>query len=108
MATGIVSLALSLDGQTTLACILLAIAALEWIALALVVAILFARHPTSVLRRVRSPAALSAVTCPPGIRDATASATFRSPGIRFRGRSARPRRRSVRTESDRGRDGSSL
>lgn len=61
MATGIVSVALSLDGQTTLARVLLAVAALEWIALALVVAILFARHPTSVVRRVRSPAALSAV-----------------------------------------------
>ncbi|MEO6857142.1 MAG: tellurite resistance/C4-dicarboxylate transporter family protein [Solirubrobacteraceae bacterium] len=61
MATGIVSVALTLDGQTTLARILLAIAALEWIALGLVVAILFARHPTSVVRRVRSPAALSAV-----------------------------------------------
>ena len=61
MATGIVSVALSLDGRTTLAHILLTIAALEWIALGVVVAILFARHPTSVVRRVRSPAALSAV-----------------------------------------------
>lgn len=61
MATGIVSLALSLDGQTTLARVLLLIAALEWIVLGAVVAVLYARHPTSVVHRVRSPAALSAV-----------------------------------------------
>ncbi len=61
MATGVVSLALSLDGQTTLAHLLFAIAALEWVALGLVAAILFARHPILAVRRVRSPAALSAV-----------------------------------------------
>ena len=61
MATGIVSVALSLDGQTTLGRILLAIAGVEWIAFGVVAAILFARHPTSVVRRVRSPAALTAV-----------------------------------------------
>jgi tellurite resistance protein TehA-like permease len=61
MATGIVSLALSLDGRQTLAHILLAVAALEWVALGLVVALRFVRGPASLLRPVRSPAALTAV-----------------------------------------------
>jgi tellurite resistance protein TehA-like permease len=61
MATGIVSLALSLDGQPTLAHILLAVAALEWLVLGSVLAIRFAPHPTQVARRVRSPATLTAV-----------------------------------------------
>jgi tellurite resistance protein TehA-like permease len=61
MATGIVSLALSLDGQPTLARALLMIAALQWLGLAVAAASLFARHPASAVRRVRSPATLTAV-----------------------------------------------
>jgi tellurite resistance protein TehA-like permease len=61
MATGIVSLALSRDGRPTLAHILLAVAALQWIALGVVLGLRFARRQTSVARPVRSPGALTAV-----------------------------------------------
>jgi hypothetical protein len=60
MATGVVSLALALDGEPTVAHILLALAAVQWIALGLVAAMRFARHPAGALT-TRSPATLTAV-----------------------------------------------
>ncbi len=61
MGTGIVSLALSLDREPTLAHILLALAALAWMVLGGLAALRLARDPTSWARRTHSPAALTAV-----------------------------------------------
>jgi tellurite resistance protein TehA-like permease len=59
MGTGIVSVALSLDGIETLSRILLAIAAAIWLTLALLVAARAARDPAWFRRQARTPAALS-------------------------------------------------
>jgi hypothetical protein len=61
MATGIVSIALSLARQTTLAHVLLALTVLAWVALGVLAAARLARHPQSLVRGASFPAALTAV-----------------------------------------------
>lgn len=59
MGTGIVSVALRLDGEKLLSRILFAIAAITWAALATVLAARVARQPARLRDDMRSPAALS-------------------------------------------------
>ena len=61
MGTGIVSVALSLDRQETLSRILLAVAAVAWLALGLLLAGRALRDRERVHREARSPAALAGV-----------------------------------------------
>ncbi len=57
MATGIVSTGLSLDGQETLSKITLGIAAVIWVALAILLPLRAARDPAGFRADVRSPGA---------------------------------------------------
>lgn len=70
MATGVVSIALSLDGQQTLSRIMLAIAIMIWAALAVLAPLRAARDPAGFWADVRTPAALtgSVATAVLGIR----------------------------------------
>ena len=70
MATGVVSIALSLDGQQTLSRIMLAIAIVIWAALAVLAPLRAARDPAGFWADVRTPAALtgSVATAVLGIR----------------------------------------
>jgi hypothetical protein len=61
MGTGIVSIALSLDGQETLSRVILAIAAVMWVALALLLPLRAARDPAGF----RADAPLRALSPPP-------------------------------------------
>ena len=61
MGTGIVSIALSLDGQKTLSQVLLGIAAGMWLTLAVLVALRVRRDRPRFLADIRTPPALSAV-----------------------------------------------
>lgn len=61
MGTGIVSIALSLDGHETLSRILLAIAGLMWATLAGLVTLRARRDPRGFLADIRTPAALTSV-----------------------------------------------
>jgi tellurite resistance protein TehA-like permease len=61
MATGIVSVALSLDGQAALSDILLVLAAASWGALGVVLVVRARRDPGLIRREARSPAALTTV-----------------------------------------------
>src|SRR5580692_1219191 len=60
MASGIVSIALSLDGQETLSRIMLAIAAVTWARLALLLPLRAARDPARFRADAATPAALTA------------------------------------------------
>jgi tellurite resistance protein TehA-like permease len=60
MGTGIVSTALSLDGQETLSRVLLVIAAAIWVTLAVLLALRAARDPTRFRADARTPPALTA------------------------------------------------
>jgi hypothetical protein len=64
MGTAIVSIALSLDGVETLSRITLAIAAVIWVALALLLPLRAARDPSGFRADTRTPAALTAVVAP--------------------------------------------
>ena len=61
MGTGIVSVALSLDGSETLSRILLVIAGLTWLALAAIIPLRAWRFRERVRAEVRTPAALTSV-----------------------------------------------
>jgi tellurite resistance protein TehA-like permease len=61
MGTGIVSVALSLDGRATLSRILLVICAAVWVSLAILVGARLLRDPEQVWHRAHSPAALTSV-----------------------------------------------
>jgi len=61
MGTGIVSIGLSLDGEETLSRVLLAIAALVWFLLGIVMLALALRRRPLLLEQVRLPAALTGV-----------------------------------------------
>jgi Voltage-dependent anion channel len=61
MGTGIVSIALSLDGHETLSRILLAIAGLMWVALAVLVPLRARRDPDRFRADIRTPPALTSV-----------------------------------------------
>jgi tellurite resistance protein TehA-like permease len=65
MATGIVSIALSLDGHETLSRVILAIAAAIWVTLAVLLPLRAMRDPARFRADARTPAALTAVvaTC---------------------------------------------
>jgi tellurite resistance protein TehA-like permease len=60
MGTAIISIALSLDGENTLSEVMLAIAAVIWVALAMLVAMRAVRDPAAVRANARTPAALTA------------------------------------------------
>ena len=60
MGTGIVSIALSLDGQEALSRVMLVIAAVIWVTLATLVPLRAARDPARFLADVRTPGALTA------------------------------------------------
>ena len=70
MGTGIVSIALSLDGQETLSRVILAIAAAIWVTLAVLLALGAARDPARFRADTRTPVALTSVvaTCVLGTR----------------------------------------
>jgi len=61
MGTAIVSIALSLDGQETLSRVILAIAAVIWVSLAMLLPLRAARDPAGFRADARTPAALTAV-----------------------------------------------
>ncbi|HEY1521146.1 MAG TPA: tellurite resistance/C4-dicarboxylate transporter family protein [Solirubrobacteraceae bacterium] len=61
MGTGIVSIALSLDGNQTLSRILLVITALTWLALAVLAPLRIRREKTRAIADLRTPAALTSV-----------------------------------------------
>jgi tellurite resistance protein TehA-like permease len=70
MGTGIISVALSLDGQETLSRVILAIAAAIWMALAVLLPLRLARDPAGFRADTRAPVALTSVvaTCVLGTR----------------------------------------
>jgi tellurite resistance protein TehA-like permease len=61
MGTGIVSVALSVDGQETLSRVLLAIAAVIWVTLAMLLPLRAVRDPAGFRADTRTPAAFTAV-----------------------------------------------
>jgi len=61
MGTGIVSIALSLDGNETLSRILLVITALTWVALGVLAALRIQRDRARAVSEVRTPAAMTSV-----------------------------------------------
>jgi hypothetical protein len=60
MGTGIVSIALSMDGEETLSRVILAIAALIWVAVGLLLPLRAARDPAAFRADARTPASLTA------------------------------------------------
>jgi tellurite resistance protein TehA-like permease len=70
MGTGIVSIALSLDGRETLSRVILVIAAVIWVALAMLLPLRAVRDPAGFCASARTPAALTApvATCVLGTR----------------------------------------
>ena len=65
MGTGIVSVALSLDGDETISRILLAIASVTWLALAALVPLRARRDRSGFRADIRTPAAMTAVAARP-------------------------------------------